>query len=827
MASFSQDARYAVRVLAKSPAFTAVAVLTLAVGIGANTAIFSVANALLLRPLPYAQPNRLVLLAAEKKSTGVRGGPLTFPRFTFIQQQGRSFSGVAAFTSEEFNLSGRGDPEQVASARVSWNFFDILGVPPALGRSFRALEDQPGGDPVVLISNSLWTRLFARNPSAVGQHLTLDATDYTIIGILPPDFRFGFFGANVEIVAPRVFDLNIITPQQVRGGSGFLSAIARLKPGVGIVQARAEMSALSAAYRRENPTLPDADPGMNVSSGNLRDELVFNVRPAVLMLFGAVSLVLLIACANVASLLLSRALGRRREIAVRTAMGASRTELVWQLLTESLMLALLGGVLGVLLSSWATPVLASLAHDSLPRTAEIQTNAYVLLFTLAISMVAGVLFGLAPAMQISRPDLNSDLGSEGRGSTSGRRRHALRNLLVVSQVALSMVLLIGAGLLIRNFVQLRTATPGFDPRHLLSMRISLPPARYGGAAKMTNFYDQLVNSVRTIPGVVAAAESSALPVNPIRFSPALPEGQPQVPLMERTMFNIQTVSPGYVATMRVPLISGREFTAADDGRTPRVVMVNETTVRRFWPRENPIGKHILVGRAVTPCEIVGVLGDMRNVNVAADVQPEIYLPFAQLAWPTMHLVVRTAADPLNLVAAVRGRLLALDRDQPVTSVHTMDEVLETAAAQPRFTTSLLGALSDRIAAGHSRDLWSDLLLCLRANPGDGDSPGAGRGKDGHSTVGSAPGPRAGAGRNRNRIACLAGVDAVAGQHALSGECHGPDDLRGRLAAVRVGCAGGQLYPSTPRHTSRSDGCLTVRIDRFARAHVPPGFAAHR
>ena len=693
MASLSQDVRYAIRVLAKSSAFTAVAVLTLAMGIGANTAIFSVANALLLRPLPYSQPDRLVLLSAEKKVAGVRGGPLTFPRVTFIQQESRSFSSVAAFTNEVFNLSGRGDPEQLTSARVSWNFFETLGVPPALGRAFRAEEDQPSGDPVVVVGNALWTRLFARDPSAVGQHLTLDARDYTIIGVLPPDFRFGFFGATVEIVAPRVFDLNIITPQQVRGGSGFLSAVARLRPSVQIAQAQAEINALSAAYRAENPTLPDADPGMTVAVGNLRDELVFNIRPAVLMLFGAVSLVLLIACADVAGLLLSRALGRKREIAVRTAMGASRTELIRQLLTESLMLALLGGALGIVLSSWGAPWLASMAEGSLPRAGEIQTNGYVLLFTVAVSMVAGILFGLAPALQISRPDLNRDLRSEGRGSTSGRRRHALRNLLVVSQVALSLVLLIGAGLLIRNFVQLRSAAPGFDPHHLLSMKISLPPARYAGAAKMTAFYDELATSVRTVPGVLAAAESSALPANPIRFSPALPEGQPQVPLMDRPMFNIQTISPGYVEAMRVPLVRGRAFTAGDDAGRPRVVMVNETAVRRFWPRENPIGKHILVGRAATPSEVVGVMGDVRNVGVAVDVQPEIYLPFAQLPWPSMHLVVRTAGDPRAFVAAVRRRVLALDRDQPMTAIHTMDEVLETAAAQPRFTTSLLGALS--------------------------------------------------------------------------------------------------------------------------------------
>ena len=600
MSALAQDVRYALRVLAKSPAFTAVAVFTIALGIGANTAIFSVVSALLLRPLHYPQSSRLVVLAAEKKLTGVHAGPLTWPRVTLIQEQNRSFSGVAAFTNEVFNLSGRGDPEQVRAARVSWNFFDVLGVHPALGRSFRAAEDQPGGDPVVLIGSALWTRLFAASPTAVGQHLTLDAKDYTIVGVLPTDFRFGFFGSDVDIVAPRVFDLNIITPQQARGGTGFLTAVARLKPDVSIAAAQADLNALGAQYRRENPKLPDADPAMTVAAGNLRDELVLNVRPTVLILFGAVALVLLIACANVASLLLSRALGRKREIAVRTALGATRREIVQQLLTESLMLALLGGALGATLGSWGTRVLASLAHDTLPRAVEIHTDGLVLCFTLAISVAAGILFGLAPALQISRPDVNAGLRSEGRGTTSGRRSNALRSLLVISEVALSLVLLIGAGLLLRNFVQLRNAAPGFDPRNLVSMKISLPPARYPDGARMTAFYDELVRSVRTVPGVQSAAVSSALPVNPARFSPALPEGQPEVPLVERPVFNIQTISPGYVAAMRIPLVRGREFTERDDSRAPRVVMVNETLARRYWPRESPIGKHILLGRQTQP-----------------------------------------------------------------------------------------------------------------------------------------------------------------------------------------------------------------------------------
>jgi putative ABC transport system permease protein len=686
------DIRYALRVLARSPAFSAVAVFTLAMGIGANTAVFSVANALLLRPLSYPQSDRLAVLSGKRKATGNQGGALSWPRFVMVKAQSRSFSGVAAFTGEVFNLSGRGDPEQVRAARVSWNFFQVLGVRPSPGRSFRVDEDKPGGDQVVLISHTLWTRLFAASDSAIGQYLTLDGKDYNIVGVLPADFRFGLLGP-VDIVAPRVFDLNIITPQQANSGTGFLTYLARLQPGVMLSQAQAEMDTLAAQYRQENPKLPDADPALVVAVGDLRDEMVAGIRPTLLMLFGGVFLVLLIACANVASLQLSRALGRKHEIAVRTAMGATRSELVRQLLLESVLLALLGGACGMLLSAWGTHVLAAMAQDSLPRSSEIHVDGAVLGFALGISVLAGVLFGMAPALRLSRPDLNSDLRAEGRGSTSGRRHNALRSLLVVSQVALSLVLVIGAGLLLRNFVQLRRTSPGFDRRGLLTMRMSLPPARYSGGAKMTAFYDELLREVRAVPGVQAAAESSALPMNPIRVSPSLPEGQPLVPLVERPLFNIQTISPGYVAAMRIPLSRGREFSERDDAQAPRVILVNEAAARLYWPRDNPVGKHILIGRQAQPSEIVGVLGDIRNRSIAADVQPEIYLPFAQLPWPAMRLVVRAAGDPRTLASALRNRVLALDRDLPVTDIQTMDEVLDAAAAEPRFTTSLLGALS--------------------------------------------------------------------------------------------------------------------------------------
>jgi len=692
MAAFTQDVRYAFRGFARSPGFAAVAIFTLAVGIGANTAIFSVANALLLRPLAYAQPDRLVLIAGERKVDKLTGIPLSWVRFKQVNDDQRSFSGVAAFTSETFNLTGRGEPEQLSSARVSWNFFDVLGVRPELGRTFRREEDKAGGDNVVLISSALWARRFAADPHIAGRAITLDFKDYTVIGVLPRGFRFGLLGPNIDVYTPRVFELNLATPALVDGGAGFLNFVARLRPGVGIGRAQAEMDTLEAQYRRANPQFPDADPAMTVRVGNLQDQMVAGVRTAVLILFGAVGLVLVIACANVSSLLLSRALGRQREMALRTALGATRAGLVRQLLTESVILALGGGVLGAALSAWGTRVLAAMAQDSLPLASEIRADSVVLAFTAGISVLAGILFGMAPALEVSRPDVNSVLRAEGRGATAGRRNSLFRSLLVVSQVALSMILLVGAGLLLRNFAQLRRASPGFDAGHLLTMNVTLPPVRYSTAPQMIAFFRELVRQVESVPGVRSAAVSSALPANPIRFSPALPEGQPVVPLPQRPMFNVQTLSPGYVETMRLPLLAGREFTVHDDA-PPTVLMVNQAAVRRFWPKENPIGRHILVGRQPAPSEVVGVVGDVHNTNLAADVQPELYLPFARLPWPSMNLLVRTTGDPHTFVAAVRARVLAVDKDQPVTQVLSMEEVLANGATQPRFLTALLGALS--------------------------------------------------------------------------------------------------------------------------------------
>lgn len=688
--------RYAARILAKSPGFSVVAIVTLALGIGANTSIFTVANALLLRPLPYQEPERLVLVSAAKAASPLEVLPFSYPRFALISGKSHSFSDIAAFTNETFNLTGLGQPEQLAAARVSWNFFEVLGLRPARGRGFLEEEDQPGGRPVCVISHRLWTRRFGARPDAVGKALVLDSTPYTVAGILPRDFDFVPLGEGIDVLAPKPFELNLATPEQIRAGAGYLRAVGRLKPGVQLSQAQAEMDVLNVQYRRENPHLADADPSETIRAADLQEQTVANIRPALLILCCAVGLVLLIACANVAALLLSRALSRRKEIAIRAALGARRGRIVGQLLLESTLLALAAGVLGTLLSALGARALISLGHDHLPRLGEIRFDWRVPAFTAGLSLLTGVLFGLLPALQLSRADLNTVLRSEGRGSTGSRMRNLMRSSLVAAQVALSMVLLVGAGLLIRSFVQLRSVKPGFDEANVLTMRVALAPARYPNGPRMVAFFEQAVQQASGLPGVQSAAVASALPVNPTRFSPVLVEGQPEAPLGARPLLAIQMVSPGYFQTLRIPLRKGRAFSEADNDSAALVAVVNEAMVRRFWPNRDPIGRHLFLGRMTKPTQVVTVVGmaaDVSNLSLAAAPQAEVYLPFAQRPWASMNLLLRTAGDPRNWSAAGRAAVAAVDRDQPVTDINTMEDVLASSTAPQRFSVFLLGVFS--------------------------------------------------------------------------------------------------------------------------------------
>src|ERR1700690_191433 len=689
MQALLRDARFGSRMLSRNLGFTLAAIVTLALGIGANTAIFTVTSALLLRPFPYRDPEQLVTVVAKDNT---RNFQCTLMRYELVRDVSQSFQSVAVWTNNNLNLTGYGEPLQVAIARVSPSFFPTLGVRAQLGRSFTEEEGRPEGKPVVMLSDSIWRSRFHADPNIIGQPITLDETPHIVVGVLPASVQFPFVGP-ADIWTPRYFEYSLMTPQRLRMGVGYLQMLARLRPETTLIRADAELSVINQRYREQNPHAPDANAGASMATQSLRDLVVGNVRGKVLVLSAAVAAVLLIACANVASLLLSRALARKKEIAVRTALGARRGTLVWQLLTESMLLAFLAGLLGIGLSWAATRVLVTWGADQLPPGIPIGIDLRVLLFTLVISLLAGIMFGTVPALQLARSNPNTALRDEGRGVSLGHTRAQMKNLLVISQVALSLLLLIGAGLLLRSFLRLLRVDPGFDAQNVLTMDISLPTVKYAKADQQIAFFDEILHRVSDLPGVLTAATSAALPLTYKRITPVLPEGQPDVPLAERPFLDIEAISPQWFQTMRVPLRDGREFTAIDDAKAPRVVIANETFSRRFWPNQNPIGKHVIVGRWPEPAEVVGVAADIRNNGLEQDTQPQLYLAFPQIPWTDMNLLVRTAVPPKGLISAARAQIAAVDSDQPVTNIQTVDELMDTSRSHPRFPMLLLAVFS--------------------------------------------------------------------------------------------------------------------------------------
>lgn len=676
--------------LRKSPGFTLAAVLTLALGIGANTAMFTVTNALLLRPFPYRDPQQLLSIGVKDKT--IDRDDLTLMRYELLRDRNQSLESVAAWTTDDMNFIGRGEPTQLHLARVSANFFSFLGVDPQLGRSFAAEEGRPEGKPVVMLSDSFWRTRFAGDRGVVGQTITLDTTPYTIIGVLPQNAQFPFVG-QADVWIPRYFEFTLMTPQQLRGGVGYLAIIARLRAGSTLAQFQAELNVLNGQYREQNPKAPDAGPNVTMTADPLRDVVISNWRKTVLFITLMLALVLLIACANVASLLLSRALGRRKEVAVRTALGARRSAVVRQVLTESTLLAFVGGIVGLGLSWLAIRALGTWGAGQLPHGIPVSLNGTVLAFTAAASLLTGIIFGSFPAFQLSRVNLNSTLRDEGRSASQGLTRARLKSLLVISQIVLSLPLLIIAGLLLRSFSRLVSVDPGFDSRNVLTMNVSLPTAKYAKSDQQIAFFDELVRRVSALPGVRSAAISAALPLTFKRITPVLPEGQAEVPVSQRPFIDIETISPLWFQTMHVPLRAGREFTPADKIDAPTVVIVNETFARRFWPNENPVGKHVVVRTRPLPSEVVGVAADIKNQGLAQDTLAQLYLPFPQLAWGNMNLLVRTEIPPQNLAQEVRAQIAALDPDQPVTNIQTVDDLIDGSRAQPRFITLLFGAFS--------------------------------------------------------------------------------------------------------------------------------------
>lgn len=684
-----RNLRFAIRMMTKSPGFTAATVLTLALGIGANTAIFTVANALLLRPFPYRDPAQIVSIDAkdQAKSFGI-----TLLRYETVRDRNRSFEGVAVWANDNLNLTGGGEPMQVPVARVSPNFFDLLGVKPQLGRAFTAEEGTPSGRPVVMLSDSLWRTRYQGDPSIVGRTVNLDATASTVVGVLPPNVQFPFVGP-AEVWSPRYFEYSLMTPQRLRQGVGYLAMIARMRQGVTFDQANTELAVLNNDYSAQNATAPDAGPGIEMPAQSLRELVAGDLRSKVLLLMIAVGVVLLIACANVASLLLSRGLARRREIAVRAALGASRTSIITQLLTESLLLALIADVLGAALGWAATRGFVAWGATQLPDGIPVNVDARVLLFTLAVAVVAALLFGMLPALQMSRVDVNSALREEGRGASVGRRRSRASDLLVVGQVALSLVLLIAAGLLVRSFVRLLEVNPGFDAQNVLTMNVSLSTLKYAKADQQIAFFDDALRRVKAVPGVHDAAISAALPLSFKRITPVLPQGQPEAALAQRPFVDIEAISPDWFSTMRVRLPAGRAFNAGDQAQSPPVIVVNETFARQYWPNANPLDQHVTIGRRPTPAQVVGVAADIKNKGLEQDTQPQLYLPFSQLPWGDMNLLVRTDVAAQSVTSAVRAQIAGLDPDQPVTKIETVEELMNDARTQPRFLLMLVGAFS--------------------------------------------------------------------------------------------------------------------------------------
>jgi putative ABC transport system permease protein len=691
MKTLLQDLHYGLRMLRKNPGFTLVAVVALALGIGANSAIFSVVNSLLLRPLPFEQPDRLVQVWESSAKLGRNEIPASFPNFADWRDQNHVFEQTVAYSDWSFNLTGAAEPERIRGAIVSPAFFSTLGIKPILGRTLLPDEDQPGKDLSVVISRKLWQRRFNSDPNVVGKTIDLNGKNFAVVGVAAGAADLPGLSDDTELWAP------------VSQGFGFtnrrghyLNVIARLKPGVGLDQARAEMSRIAAALSRQYPEA-NADRGVRLVP--LQEQVVGDVRLALLVLLGAVVFVLLIASTNVANMLLARAASRRKEIAIRTALGAGRWRLVRQLLTESLLLSLVGGTLGLLLALWGVDLLVAFGPSDLPRVKEVAVDGRVLAFTFAVSVLTGLVFGLMPALQSSRPELNETLKEGGRSATGGAARRRVRSSLVVAEVALSLVLLIGAGLLLKSFFRLRAVNPGFNPHGVLTMQIDLSGPNYQKGSQLTAFRDQLLERVEALPGVEAAATASAVPVAPDanfwRLSFAI-EGQTPDPA-NRLIAYYNGISPDYFRVMQIPLLRGRAFDEHDMRNAPGVVIVNETLARTYFPGSDPIGRRITLNDENPKEEdwatIVGVVKDTKPRELSGEPVAEMYMPYAQQPEPNMALMIRTAGRPDAVAAAVRREVLAIDHDQPVYGVRTLPAVMSEAVATPRFRTYLLGVFA--------------------------------------------------------------------------------------------------------------------------------------
>jgi putative ABC transport system permease protein len=673
--------------LLKRPVFTLVIVLTLALGVGATSAIFSVVNAVLLRPLSYPKAEQIVYLTGVNASKGISDSNISFPDYVDWTQQNQAFAEMAAYVTSGVILTGADEPERVPAASVTASFFSVLGVRPVLGRSFLPEETQPNSERVAVLSYGLWKRRYGSDAKIIGQKIEVSGRSVTVVGVMPAGYEYP--------EQTQIWTALRLNAGDERRDNRVYEAIGRLKPDASLGQAQTQISAINARLAQ---SYEETNKGWDSHLTRLQELLVGNIRPSLLILLGAVALVLLIACANIANLLLARAAARQKEMAVRTALGASRARVLRQLLTESLLLSLSGGTLGLLLSVWLVNLLVALSPADTPRFNEINLDYRVLSFTILISCLTGILFGLAPALRASRIDLNETLKEGGRGGGEGHRRNRLRNILVVSEIALSLMLLIGAGLLIKSFQNLREVKPGFTPGHVLTMLVPLPYAKYQKNQQRADFYHQLVERVEALPGVESAGMVLDIPLNGGGYSVGrgfIREGRPMT-TDEAANAKYLVATPDYFRTMQIPLLAGRNFDDRDTENSPMVVIVNETMARRYFgSKEDAIGKRITIWRDEKfPREIVGVVGDTKGSTLDEDAEPQMYVAFPQDAtWGLMALVVRTTGEPTLMTSAVRREVWAIDKDQPIYNVKTMDDVVMNSVGSRRVSMLLLSAFA--------------------------------------------------------------------------------------------------------------------------------------
>jgi putative ABC transport system permease protein len=677
--------QHAVRSLLKSPGFTLASIVALALGIGANTAIFSLVNAVLLRPLPYKDPTKLVILWQQPPSGGMND--LSAADFQDWRDRNRSFEQMAAITGGAFNFTGGDLPVKVSGLMVSSAFFSTLGVMPALGRAFLPEEERPGSERVVILSDALWKRRFGGDPGIVGKNISLNRQSYLVAGVMPPGFQF--IGAESELWTPLVLD-----PNRANRNFYYLQAVARLKSGITIEQARAEMNTISRQLALE---YPKSNQGWGASVILLSDNVVGNARTAIFVLLGAVAFVLLIACANVANLLLVRAAGRQKEFAIRAALGAPRLDIARRMLTESILLAVAGGALGTLLARWNIATLIALHPGDIPRLNEVAIDLRVLAFTLLISLLTGLLFGLAASLR--SPNIDA-IREGGRGSSGGRHEGHTRNVLVVAEIALAGVLLIGAGLMIRSFAALTNSATGFPTNNLLTMNVGVQEERYSSEQQIASDFERATQRIRAIPGVLSAAAATNLPVGGWNQGRVFTiESRAPESASEILAAGYLSVTPDYFHTVGLPLRRGREFSIQDRVGAPDVVIISESMARRYWPNENPIGKRILSashqfrghGLGVpAPREIVGIVGDVQHLQEPTDGSNEMYVPQAQNTLPFTYFIVRTAADPMRLAQPIMRAVNEILKESPVASVKTIEDRLAESFSRPRFQMFVLG-----------------------------------------------------------------------------------------------------------------------------------------